>query len=85
MKYSQEFVWNAVFEICPHFKVMKENNLNPNLPSALKDAAVQCFLLKETNEFKLKWEKVIAQHIVFIAFTELTEHGYMTFGTTDTF
>jgi len=80
MKYTQDLVWSSIFELCPHFKVMKDIGLHPNLPSALRDTAVQCFLKKEGEEFKTNWNKVKAQHVVFVALTELTESAFMTFG-----
>lgn len=82
MKYSQELVWQAVYEFVPEFKEAKENHVNINLPQALKIAAVEIFLEIGNNGIScLGMNRSYAAHIVQDALKELNAGGIMTFGT----
>jgi len=83
IKFSHLAVWQAVYKICPHFKVMCDNKITVNLPSAMKDCALQLFL-KHHNKDALSYEMMCAEYIIGCALQELSEIGFITFGDRDT-
>lgn len=80
MKYSEELVWKAVGEFMTDILSAKALGCRMNLPSALKDAAAECFLISETTEYKTNLDKVFAASIIRSMLQELHSVGWMTFG-----
>lgn len=82
MKYTSELVWEAVFMVCPHYKVMRENKMHTNLPEALKSAAVEYFLISsgfQSHPYSTKLDFTNCEYIVAAALDELRGNGYMCF------
>lgn len=80
MKYSEESVWNAVGEIVPGFVFAKEQGVHMNLPTCLNSAAVRCFLMYDSFEFKSSFRKMIAADVIKQALLELNNNGLIVFG-----
>jgi len=81
MKYSEQLVWKAIYEFNPNYKKCREANVSLNLPTCLKDTAVQVFLEIGNNAISsLGHNRAYAAHIVQDALKELQEIGWMTFG-----
>jgi hypothetical protein len=83
MKYSQELVWQAVGVIVPSLLEARELGVSINLPTALNLAAVDCFLISETTEFKISFRKTAAALVIRTALQELHTNGQLEFGTQD--
>lgn len=82
MKYSEQLVWQAVYEFVPSFEKVKENSIDINLPKALTIAAVEAFLEIGNNGIScLGINRSYAAHIIQDALKELNSVGWMTFGT----
>lgn len=81
MKYSQEFVWKAVYEFVPSFKTVRENDVSLNLPSCIKLAAENAFVEIGNNSIaSLGLDKARAALVLQTALKEMNTVGWMTFG-----
>lgn len=82
MKYSQQLVWKAVYEICPAFEVVNADRTIINLPTALKSVAVDLFIRCGVYGSKENFttNQAYATMIIQDALRELQNEGFMTFG-----
>ena len=81
MKYSQQLVWQAVYEFVPNFKQVREANLNIGITTALSSAAIKIFLeIGNDGISSLGMNRSYAAHIIQDALKELCDDGFMTFG-----
>lgn len=75
MIYTKSLVWRAIYTVIPSFEVVREADINLNLPAALKDAALECFA------YEVEHTPYIG--LIRIALKELFENGYIEFGDRD--
>ena len=80
MKYTQNLVWEAVYEVCPHYKMTHKHNIIYDLPEALKAAAVEFFMIDESIIKNSSTDYVFAKFVVGLALKELAAKGLIEFG-----
>lgn len=78
MLHTRNTVLNAIYTICPRFKVMKEEGVHVNLTSAMKDCAYTSFMKTHSKEEK-SLEYINCERIVGDALEELYKCGFMSY------
>jgi predicted class III extradiol MEMO1 family dioxygenase len=71
MKHSHSQVIEAIVQICPHFGVMLSGKIPVNVPLALRDCSVACFISPSPYPH--------LESIIRDALTELCETGYINY------
>lgn len=78
MKYSQETLRNAIYFIIPGFKTAVDAGCNMNLPTMLKDAAVECFMNQPLANSSFDFG--MAEIIIRMAIIDMNKLGQFEFG-----
>lgn len=85
MKYSQETLRNAIYLVMPGFKTAIDRGCSMNLPTMLRDSAIECFVRQNyINPGTTKTrplDEMIAEMIIRLALKDLRELGQFEFGT----
>lgn len=76
MKYSQNYVWQAVYTFCPELKVARTVDKGIQIVESLKNAAVESFLQDDISNFNNR----LSVNIIKIALKELKNNGMINFG-----
>ena len=79
MLHTQNQVWDCIYDFLPKYKLVRDNGVHLNLPTALRDAAVEIFIQSSECDCKFNYTQLCSADSIRIALTELRVEGQMTF------